>query len=157
MQPWPSPHTIEAAKQDKEITPTLFVDVRGAFDNASKARLPTTLSQLGIPRQVRSWTDHFLSDKQTALAFDGQQEPLRPVQGESRKAFQPCPYYSFSIYGHCSTTSTSCRTASYIDDIALVVTGISRANNARQLEAARVVFQWVSANTLPLTTPKLSS
>ena len=59
----------------------------------------------GIPVQVRYWTCHFLPHRQTA--FNGQQEPLQPLQAGiphgSHRPHRHRPSSSYSTAGHYST------------------------------------------------------
>ena len=73
-------HEIEDAKRHKKIVSTLFMDVKGAFDNVSRDRLLHTMKELRIPAQLTTWVSHFLTFRTTALAFDGQREDLQPIQ-----------------------------------------------------------------------------
>jgi hypothetical protein len=45
-------HDIEASKQEKKITSALLVDLKGAFDNVSKACLLETMANLGCPKKL---------------------------------------------------------------------------------------------------------
>jgi hypothetical protein len=45
-------HEIDSARNRKEVTSTLFMDVRGAFDNVSRTRLIKTMRHMGIPPPV---------------------------------------------------------------------------------------------------------
>jgi hypothetical protein len=45
-------HDIETAKQCKNITSTLCIDVEGAFDNVSKVCLLQTMAKFGLPQEI---------------------------------------------------------------------------------------------------------
>jgi len=141
------------SRQKKGPEDYLFMDVRGAFDNISRTRLLTTMHQLGIPVQVRNWTCHFLPHRQTP--FDGQQEPLQPVQTGSYTSPVLFLLYLRPLFDELNVQQPNCWTPCYCDDVALVVTGSSRAYNARQLEAAvSVAFQWADENAVAFDSSK---
>jgi hypothetical protein len=50
-------HDIETAKRRKNITSALFIDLKGAFDNVSKARLLQTMAKFGLPQEISNWTN----------------------------------------------------------------------------------------------------
>jgi hypothetical protein len=64
-------HKVEANAGNCFITSALFLDVRGTFDNVSSTCLLTTMHTLSCPTTVMSWCSSFLSDRTTALLFDG--------------------------------------------------------------------------------------
>jgi hypothetical protein len=45
-------HDIETAKRHKNITFKLFIDVKGAFDNVSKACLLQTMAKFGYCKKL---------------------------------------------------------------------------------------------------------
>jgi hypothetical protein len=73
-------HDVEANVKRGLVTSSLFLDVRGAFDNVSSAQLLTTMHALGCQGAVTSWCSSFLSECTTALAFDGQTDIQCPIQ-----------------------------------------------------------------------------
>ena len=63
-------YDIQVAKQDKKITSTLFIDVKGVFDHVSANQLIKIYIDLGLPKSLYSWIDSFLIDRKIQLAFD---------------------------------------------------------------------------------------
>src|SRR5277367_4995198 len=49
----------------------LSLDMAGAFDNASHPRLLHILKRTRIPDWISNWTQSFLTDRETTLAFQG--------------------------------------------------------------------------------------
>jgi len=45
-------HDIEMAKSNKLKTSALFLDIKGGFDNVSKARLISIIEDIGFPTQL---------------------------------------------------------------------------------------------------------
>jgi hypothetical protein len=73
-------HNVEVKTKQGLVTSSLFLDVQHAFDNVSSARLLTTMHALGCPGAVTSWCSSFLSERTTALSFDGQTDIQCPIQ-----------------------------------------------------------------------------
>ena len=59
-------HTIWGAGQNQVAT-VLSMDMAGAFDNISHARLLYNLRKCGIPAQFMNWVSSFLKDRTTNL------------------------------------------------------------------------------------------
>jgi ribonuclease HI len=146
-------HEIEVARHSKLVTSVLFMDVKGAFDNVSRPRLLHTMRSLGIPTIIITWTNHFLTNRSTSLAFDGQKEPQKPIQTGIPQGSPTSPIlfllYLRPLFDTLNHQLPSVWTPSYIDDVALVVHGPSRPHNARLLEAAaKAAFTWAANNAV---------
>jgi hypothetical protein len=69
-------YDIETSKRRKNITSALFIDVKGACDNVSKACLLQTMAKFGLPQEIINWTNNFMTDRFTKLSCDGQSDSL---------------------------------------------------------------------------------
>jgi hypothetical protein len=152
-------HEIDHAKHRKEIVSVLLMDVRGAFDNVAKTRLLNTMRELRIPNPMVAWIDSFLSHRTTALAFDGKKEAMSPVQTGIPQGSPVSPIlfllYLRPLFDELEKRQPITWAPSYIDDVALVVKGNSKASNARELEkAALIAFQWAAYNAVLFDDPK---
>src|SRR5690606_19999365 len=56
-------HDVELGQQQQLVTSALFMDVKGAFDNVSRHRLIHTMPEMGLPKQLISWTKHFMTSR----------------------------------------------------------------------------------------------
>ncbi len=63
-------HDIQVAKQDKKVTSTLFIDVKGAFNHVSANQLIKICIKLDLPKLLYSWINFFLVDRRIQLAFN---------------------------------------------------------------------------------------
>jgi hypothetical protein len=133
-------HDVEANMKRGLVTSSLFLDVRGTFDNVSSARLLTRMHALGCPGAVTSWCSSFLSERTTALSFDGQTDIQRPIQTGIPQGSPASPIlfliYLCPLFDTIQQAHPMLWTPSYIDDVALVAHGRTRKENARALEAA---------------------
>ena len=146
-------HDIDRARISKEVVSMLLMDVKGAFDNCSLSRLVSTLHNLGVPIPVRNWVKHFLTNRTTALSFDGKKEEQLPVVTGIPQGSPASPIlfllYLRPLFDILDIEQRMVWTPSYIDDVALVVTGKNQAANCRRLEAAaRVAFKWAENNAV---------
>jgi hypothetical protein len=152
-------HEVEANAGNRFMTSALFLDVRGAFDNVSSTRLLATMRTLGCPAAVVSWCSSFLSDRTTALSFDGRTDTQRPIQTVIPQGSPASPIlfliYLRPLFDALQSAHPTLWTPSYIDNVALVVHGGTREENARALEAAaHTAFNWAQANAVAFDNSK---
>src|SRR5205807_9800309 len=58
---------------------TLFLDVKGGFDNISSAHLSSLLCQKGVSAYLVAWIRSFLTNRQCRLIFQGAPNIFSPV------------------------------------------------------------------------------
>jgi hypothetical protein len=146
-------HGIDTNAGTKWVMLALFLDVRGAFDNVSSARLLHTISQLGCPKAVLSWVKSFLANRTTALSFDSHTDTQRPINLGILQGLPASPtlflLYLRPLFDALKTAHHTLWAPSYIDNIALVTHGRTREDNAHILEkAAQTAFKWADKNAI---------
>jgi hypothetical protein len=146
-------HDIEANAKLKLVMSSLFLNVRGAFDNVSAAHLLHTMCTMGCPDPVMSWGTSFLTNHTTALSFDGHTDIQCLIKIGIPQGSPTSPMlfliYLRPLFDALTTTHPSIWLPSYIDDIVLVAHGRSREENAQTLEAAaQTAFAWAQDNTV---------
>jgi ribonuclease HI len=144
-------HKIDTNAGTKWVMSALFLDVRGAFDNVSSARILHTMSQLGCPKAVLSWGKSFLVNRTTALSFDGRTDIQRPINTGIPQGSPASPIlfllYLRHLFDALKTAHPMLWAPSYIDDVALVTNGMTREDNAHTLEkATQTAFKWADEN-----------
>jgi len=154
-------HDIQQANCNGKVLSARFVDVKGAFDNVSRTHLLLILQSFGFQTPVLNWIDSFLSDRYLGLTFDGQRQQLLPVNTGIPQGSPISPilflFYLTNLFKDLrpSSLTPQLRSPSYIDDIALVVTGPSEVANSRALEvAARRAWSWAADNVIVFDDPK---
>ena len=151
-------HDVDQANNNK-ILSVLFFDVKGAFDHVSKLCLIDTMRRLYPPPSVISWTDSFLSDRQSGLAFDSERESPQPVntgipQGSSISPILFLIYLRF-LFTTIQQKHPETATPSYIDDVACLVIGESEEQNCQKLEdITKTAFEWGGNNAVTFDDPK---
>ena len=61
---------------ERKTAGELFMDVKSAFNNASKAHLGRRMEMLGVEPDLIRWTDCFISDRQVKLVLGGKGSPV---------------------------------------------------------------------------------
>jgi hypothetical protein len=146
-------HEVEANTGNRFMMSALFLDMRGAFDNVSSACLLTTMRMLGYPTAVVSWCSSFLSNRTTTLSFDGRTDTEQPIHTGIPQG-SPTSLILFLIYlcplfDTLQSAHPILWTPRYIDDVALIVHGQTREENAWALEAAtHTAFNWAQVNAV---------
>jgi len=69
----------QQAWQEKRVAGALFMDVKSAFNNVSKAHLGKRMEALGVEPDLIRWAGSFMSDRQVKLVLDGKVGEAKPV------------------------------------------------------------------------------
>jgi hypothetical protein len=117
----------------------MLLDVSGAFDNVSHARLLHNLRKRRISEAYISWIASFLTDRTTVLVL-GDYEHRREATATGIPQGSPLSpilylFYNADLVEHDPTA----RSLGYIDDVGKVVTGPSEEDNCAALQAS---FAW---------------
>ncbi|KAH8621141.1 hypothetical protein IG631_24195 [Alternaria alternata] len=70
---------IQHQKQRGQITSTIFLDVKGAFDHVSHNQFLQSMKKLGLPVSLIAWTKSFLRNRTLRLAFDNRTEEFSEI------------------------------------------------------------------------------
>src|SRR5215213_3356834 len=73
-------HDVQNAQSQRLKSTSLMLDVKGAFDNVSRARLLSTMRSLSIADNIIAWTKDFMSKRQISLAFDNDKEDMSSIE-----------------------------------------------------------------------------
>ena len=133
----------ERSKRKGNVTSTLFLDIKGAFDHVSKPKLLSTMQRLDLPSTLVSWVSSFLSERVIRLMFDGRVQDETPVDIGIPQG-SPISPILFLIYTRDVWQDRAFQ-ISYIDDFSLAVSSTSAKKNCRALkDAAETLLQHAS-------------
>ena len=68
----------EGNKKGKTLS-TLYIDVKGAFDNVFKQRLLQTMKSMKLDQKTTRWVETFLSERMACLCLDKDSEKMSPT------------------------------------------------------------------------------
>ncbi|KAH8146840.1 uncharacterized protein LAJ45_09214 [Morchella importuna] len=128
-------HETKAMQHAKLKVSTLFLDIKGDFDNVVKHTLASTLAAKATPPYIINWVLSFLSDRHITLLFKGSPRIPTPVQVGVPQG-SPISPLLFVIYMnilHLHDPSSGL-TLSYVDDFAVTVGSPSYQQNIHILE-----------------------
>jgi len=146
-------HEVQRAKRHREVPSALFIDVKGAFDHVSRERLLHTLTEMQFPVQVISWVNHFLSLRSIAFAFDGQRGDMQKVNTGIPQGSPLSPLlfllYLSPLFKRLHERHRFAFCPSYVDDVAIMVSGKSEYNNVEELtRAMKTAVEWGEENAV---------
>src|SRR5207237_6694532 len=72
-------HEVRALQRANHKASTLFLDIKGGFDNVSSSHLSSILRQKGVSAYLVAWICSFLTNRQCRLIFQGATNIFPPV------------------------------------------------------------------------------
>src|ERR1700716_1813147 len=113
---------------------TLFLDIKGAFDNILPHILHTKLRKHDVPPHLISWIMSFLSNRTISLLFPGSFTSFIPVDTGAPQGSRLSPIlfviYVSDLYFSCPKSLI----LSYVDDFGLTISSPSYRTNVRILQ-----------------------
>lgn len=73
-------HVVQKKWEQKKLAAALFMDVKRAFDNVSKAQLLKQMVELEINGDLVTWTGSFFTDRKVQLVIDGHDNEEKKVE-----------------------------------------------------------------------------
>jgi len=134
---------------------TLFLDIKGGFDNINASTLCSSLKKAGVPHYMVSWIGSFLSQRTCRLLFQGSPKTFSPVQVGTPQGSLISPLLFVIYVASLHIQIPRGLSLSYVDDFALSVASTSYRTNIRTLQRAfgRIRAQG-SAREVGLSVPK---
>jgi ribonuclease HI len=124
---------IQHQKQRGQITSTIFLDVKGAFDHVSHNQFLQTMKKLGLPVSLIAWAKSFLSNRTLRLSFDNKTEEFSEIIAGIPQGSPVSPIF-FLIYIRDLFPGLQSFNLSYIDDLSLSTSSTSIKKNVKLLE-----------------------
>jgi len=113
---------------------TLFLDVKGGFDNVCANKLAAILTRGGVPAYLVAWIKSFLSKGQCRLIFQGTPKVFCPVAVGTPQCSPISPLLFSLDIDSLYPTLPQGLPISYVDDLTIMVGQDSVCSNIRALQ-----------------------
>jgi len=133
-------HEVRTLQMAQRKVSTLFLDIKGGFDNVNPSTLCGMLKAKGVNPYLVSWTRSFLSGRKCRLRYQGSPMVFAPVSVGTPQG-SPISPLLFVIYVSCLHSEIpEGLTLSYVDDFGLTASSASYRRNIqiRQRHYARL-------------------
>src|SRR5207237_6311060 len=130
----PLSHEVKALQRANYKASTLFLDIKGGFDNVSASHLSSILRRKGVSAYLVAWIRSFLTNRQCRLIFQGAPNIFSPVSVGTRQG-SPISPLLFVIY--VSSLHLSIPKGImffYVDDFTVTVGSLSYRRNTQRLQ-----------------------
>jgi len=127
-------HEVKTLQIAQRKVSTLFLDIKGGFDNVNPSTLCGILRAKGVNPYLVSWTKSFLSGRSCRLLYQGSPRVFAPVSVGTPQGSPVSPLL-FVIYVsrlHCEIPHGL--SLSYVDDFGLTVSSASYRRNIQLLQ-----------------------
>ena len=111
------------------------------------------MTKLQLSKQVQSWTKSFLEKRKAELVFDEEKQEIQDIkigisQGSPISLILFLIYIRF-LFPKIKAKFSEVQKPSYINDVALYLSGKTAEENAKVLqEAIKTVFTWAEENAV---------
>jgi len=113
---------------------TLFLDVKGGFDNVCANKLASILTKGGVSAYLVAWIKSFLSSRQGCLIFQGAPKVFCPVAVGTPQGSPISPLLFVLYVASLHPTMPQGLAISYVDDLTITVSSDSVRSNIRALQ-----------------------
>jgi len=127
-------HEVKTLQMAERKVSTLFLDIKGGFDNVNPSTLCGILRAKGVNPYLVSWTKSFLTGRSCRLLYQGSPRVFAPVSVGTPQGSPVSPLL-FVIYVsrlHCEIPHGL--TLSYVDDFSLTASSASYRRNIQILQ-----------------------
>jgi len=112
---------IQQAWRGSKVAGVLFMDVKSAFNNVSRAHLGRRMEALGIEADLIRWTCSFMTGRQIKLVLDGKTDETSPVDTGISQGSPAAPIlfitYLSGIFDMVEVAVPGVHGLSFMDDI----------------------------------------
>ena len=127
-------HNIELTKNQGNTLSCLMLDVKGAFNYISIYQLLAIMEKLQLSQEIQKWIKSFLQKRKTELAFNEERQQVQDIEIEIPQESPISPIlfliYIRFLFSKIKAKFSQVQKPSYIDDVALYVTGKSAKENS---------------------------
>jgi len=127
-------HNVESFHRLRYKVSTLFLDVKGGFDNVESPSLLSLLRKKGVSPYLVQWTGSFLRDRTCRLTFQGSPRSFAPVSVGVPQGSPISPLLFVIYVSSLHLEVPRSLIISYVDDFAVTVASPSYRTNVRLLQ-----------------------
>ena len=125
----------------------LSLDVAKTFNHVSHPRLLHNFKTKGVPKYILKWTKSFLTDRSTSITIGRNTIKILPVDAGIPQGFPISPilflFFNAPLIEECASSGLRIQVGRFVDDIHLIIYGISMKANCRMLEKAhKICLKW---------------
>ena len=127
-------HEVRTLQMAGKKVSTLFLDIKGGFDNVNPSTLYSILKAKGVDPYLVSWTRSFLSGRTCRLLYQGSPKVFAPISVGTPlgSPVSPLPFVIYVSRLHCEIPHGL--TLSYVDDFGLAASSASYRRNIQILQ-----------------------
>jgi len=137
--------------QRRALSPsTLFLDIKGGFDNVKAEVLCPSLSQKNVPHYLVAWIGFFLTKRTCSLKFQVSPCTIDPVSVGTAQGSQVSPLLFISYVAPLHQAIPRGLSLSYVDDFPITAASPSFSDKIKILSET---FTSITTAALPLGVP----
>jgi len=127
-------HEVRTLQMAQRKVSTLFLDIKGGFDNVNPSSLCGMLKAKGVNPYLVSWTRSFLSGRTCRLLYQGSPKIFAPVSVGTPQGSPISPLLLVIYVSSLHSEIPMGLTLSYVDDFALTASSTSYRRNIQILQ-----------------------
>jgi len=148
-------HNVESFHRLRYKVSTLFLDVKGGFDNVESPSLLSLLRNRGVSPYLLQWTGSVLRDRTCRLTFQGSPRSFAPVSLGVPQGSPISPLLFVIYVSSLHLKVPKSLIISYVDDFAVTVASPSYRTNIRLLQKSFSALKWkASPINISFSVPK---
>ena len=127
-------HEIRTVQMAGRKVSSLFLDIKGGFDNVNPSTLCSMLKEKSVSPYLVSWTRSYLTGRTCRLRYQGSPKVLAPVAVGTPQGSPVSPLLFVIYVSHLHCVIPQGLTLSYVDDFRLTVSSTSYRRNIHSLQ-----------------------
>jgi len=127
-------HEVKTLQMAGRKVSTLFLDLKGSFDNVNPSALCGMLSAKGVNPYLVSWTRSFLSGRSCRLLYEGSPQVFAPVSVGTPQGSPVSPLLFVIYVSRLYSEIRQGHTLSYVDHFGLTASSASYRGNIQILQ-----------------------
>ena len=134
-------HEVKTLQMVGRKVSTLFLDIKGGFDNVNSSTLCSMLKAKAVNPYLVSWTRSFLTGRTCRLRYQGSPRVFAPVAVGTPQGSPVSPLLFVIYLSRLHREISEGLTLSYVDDFGLTVSSASYRRNIQSLQKRYAVLR----------------